>query len=186
MVGHAKEGLQSRLQASLYGVAILAISRDYVVRHMVETIQIPRRGQPGWICPCPSPSSVVSPFSRFGIPLRRLLSITMYWTTLLALAALAEAQGGANMLRFGCSQITIERLDPLVNPGEFPTPHMHQVVGGNAFNASMPSADIGNLATCTTCSPSDDLSNYWTANMYFQARNGSFKRVPQVPNRCVR
>lgn len=29
------------------------------------------------------------------------------------------------------------------------------------------------------------LSNYWTANMYFKARNGTFKRVPQVPNRSV-
>lgn len=26
-------------------------------------------------------------------------------------------------------------------------------------------------------------SNYWTANLYFKARNGSYKRVPQVPNR---
>jgi hypothetical protein len=28
-----------------------------------------------------------------------------------------------------------------------------------------------------------DLSNYWTANLYFKARNGTYKRVPQVPNR---
>lgn len=28
-----------------------------------------------------------------------------------------------------------------------------------------------------------DLSNYWTANLYFKARNGSFKRVPQIANR---
>jgi len=110
----------------------------------------------------------------------------MLWSAL-AFAALAEAQGllgGLNHLRFGCSQITIERLDPLVNPGVVGTPHMHQVVGGNAFNASMPDGqDISKLATCTTCGPADDLSNYWTANLYFKARNGTFKRVPQVPNR---
>lgn len=62
---------------------------------------------------------------------------------------------------------------------------MHQIIGGNAFNASMPSADISELATCTTCGPSDDLSNYWTANIYFKARNGTYKRVPQVPNRYL-
>jgi hypothetical protein len=48
--------------------------------------------------------------------------------------------------------------------------------------------DIAKLATCTTCSYSDDFSNYWTANLYFKARNGTYKRVPQVPNRyddCV-
>ena len=60
---------------------------------------------------------------------------------------------------------------------------MHQVVGGNAFNATMPGTDISSIATCTTCGPADDFSNYWTANMYFKARNGTFKRVPQIPNR---
>jgi hypothetical protein len=49
----------------------------------------------------------------------------------------------------------------------------------------MASADISNIATCTTCGPADDLSNYWTANVYFKARNGTFKRVPQVPNRLL-
>ena len=115
----------------------------------------------------------------------------MLWTSFLALAALAKAApqaggaGGAVMLRFGCSQIVIDRIDPLVDPGQLPSGHMHQVVGGNTFNVSMPNADIGNLATCTTCSYAEDFSNYWTANLYFKARNNSYKRVPQVPNRLL-
>jgi hypothetical protein len=111
----------------------------------------------------------------------------MLWSALV-FAALADAQGflnGLNHLRFGCSQITIERLDPLVEPGKAPTAHMHQIVGGNAFNVTMPVTDIAQLATCTTCGPADDFSNYWTANLYFQAKNGSYKRVPQVPNRFL-
>lgn len=28
----------------------------------------------------------------------------------------------------------------------------------------------------------DPSSNYWTAVMYFKARNGTYKRVPQYPN----
>lgn len=60
---------------------------------------------------------------------------------------------------------------------------MHQIVGGNAFNTTMnPLNDIGNEADCTTCTFSEDFSNYWTAVLYFQARNGSFKRVPQLSN----
>ncbi|KAF2733013.1 hypothetical protein EJ04DRAFT_439976 [Polyplosphaeria fusca] len=90
---------------------------------------------------------------------------------------------GSTMLRFGCSQVVIDRIDPLVNPGQAPSPHMHQVAGGNAFNTTMQSTDISKLADCTTCSYSEDLSNYWTANMYFKAKNGTYKRVPQVPNR---
>ncbi|KAI1081977.1 hypothetical protein F5B20DRAFT_569478 [Whalleya microplaca] len=89
------------------------------------------------------------------------------------------------MLRFGCSQVVIERLDPLVNPDLNPSPHVHQVVGGNAFGASMPADDISTHADCTTCSFNQDFSNYWTANLYFKARNGTYKRVPQIPNQAV-
>ncbi|CAG8972007.1 hypothetical protein HYALB_00008292 [Hymenoscyphus albidus] len=87
------------------------------------------------------------------------------------------------VLRFGCSQIVVERLDPLVNPGTNHSPHVHQVTGGNAFSASVASSDVFKIANCTTCSFSEDLSNYWNANLYFKARNGTYKRVPQVPNR---
>ncbi|KAK3356691.1 hypothetical protein B0T25DRAFT_137933 [Lasiosphaeria hispida] len=110
----------------------------------------------------------------------------MYWTALLALAALAEAapaidarQQGVTMLRFGCAQVSIDRIDPLVNPGLAPTPHIHQIVGGNAFNVTMPTGDVAEAASCTTCAYSEDFSNYWTANMYFRHKNGSYKRVPQ-------
>jgi hypothetical protein len=34
--------------------------------------------------------------------------------------------------------------------------------------------------TLTCCA---QLSNYWTANVYFKARNGTYRRVPQIPNR---
>jgi len=113
----------------------------------------------------------------------------MYWSTLLALAALAEAApapqggggtgGGTTMLRFGCTQVVIDRIDPLVNPGQAPTSHIHQIVGGNAFNVTMPTDDVSKYATCTTCQASEDFSNYWTANLYFRHKNGSYKRVPQ-------
>lgn len=85
-------------------------------------------------------------------------------------------------LRFGCSTISIQRLDPIVQPGVIPSSHVHQIVGGNAFNATM-EGDIGEQATCTTCAYTEDLSNYWTAVMYFKHPvNGSYKRVPQYPN----
>ncbi|KAF2005038.1 hypothetical protein P154DRAFT_424765 [Amniculicola lignicola CBS 123094] len=86
------------------------------------------------------------------------------------------------MLRFGCSELVIERLDPLVNPGSIPSTHMHQIVGSNAFKASMPYSDIAEEATCTTCHFAEDKSNYWTANLYFKARNGTYKRIPQMAN----
>lgn len=61
----------------------------------------------------------------------------MVWNTLAAGALLAQFASAQNMLRFGCSQLTIERADPLVNPGMAPTPHTHQIIGGNSFNLSV-------------------------------------------------
>lgn len=105
----------------------------------------------------------------------------MQLKSVLALAGLANAQ---ELMRFGCSQLTIDRIDPLVNPGSLPSAHMHQVIGGNSFNASMTPVeyDPPSLSTCTSCTYSEDFSNYWTGNVYFKARNGTFKRVPQVAN----
>lgn len=109
--------------------------------------------------------------------------------TVVSAAALCAHQAAAQfaqaaMMRFQCSQLVIERLDPLVNPGLIGSPHMHQIVGGNSFNASMTPVeyDPSERSTCTTCSFSEDFSNYWTANMYFRAKNGSYKRVPQMVN----
>ncbi|KAI0475077.1 hypothetical protein GGR56DRAFT_496306 [Xylariaceae sp. FL0804] len=114
----------------------------------------------------------------------------MVWTSLFAFAAAALVpQAGAQSspfslattLRFSCSQLVVERLDPVVNPGMNPSPHLHQVVGGNAFNASM-GEDLPAVANCTTCTPTEDFSNYWTAVLFFRARNGTFHRVNTFGN----
>lgn len=88
-----------------------------------------------------------------------------------------------------------------MNPGINPSTHLHQIIGGvrerlfiatrllanhaqNAFNASMVPETPGlpSTATCTTCQFADDFSNYWTAVLYFRARNGTYHRVDQKPN----
>lgn len=103
----------------------------------------------------------------------------MMWLSL-AFALIAH-RGTEAGLRFGCSQLSIQRLDPVVEPGNLPSAHVHQIVGGNAFNASM-TGDIGEKGTCTTCAFSEDFSNYWTAVLYFKHQNGTYKRVPIYPN----
>jgi len=95
-----------------------------------------------------------------------------------ALTLVGSVQAG---LRFPCSTLTVQRLDPVVEPGNAPSAHVHHIVGGNAFNASM-DGDVGERATCTTCQMSEDFSNYWTAQLYFKhPTNGSYKRVPTIP-----
>lgn len=102
----------------------------------------------------------------------------------LNLLLLAEIAAAQELMRFGCSQLTVDRVDPVVQPGIDPSAHMHQIIGGNSFNASMTPAshDPPTLSTCTSCTYSEDFSNYWTASAYFKAKNGTFKRVPQVNN----
>ena len=99
-----------------------------------------------------------------------------------ALALVASVRAG---LRFGCSTLTIQRLDPVVEPGRAPSAHVHHIVGGNAFNATM-EGDVGERATCTTCEMSEDFSNYWTAVLYFKhPTNGSYHRVPVINNAAL-
>ncbi|ORY55272.1 uncharacterized protein BCR38DRAFT_506281 [Pseudomassariella vexata] len=105
----------------------------------------------------------------------------MHWKSLAGLALVAPSHA---LIRFGCSQLVVQRIDPLVNPGLVPSPHVHQIIGGNSLNATMDHAnhDPPTLSTCTTCQPSDDFSNYWTAVLFFRARNGTYHRVPQKAN----
>ncbi|KAI0206595.1 hypothetical protein F4808DRAFT_466616 [Astrocystis sublimbata] len=103
----------------------------------------------------------------------------------LAAAALLAQNAAAqfNMLRFACSQLVVDRIDPLVNPGMTYTPHLHQIVGGNSLNVTMdPTTHDLAASTCTSCSFKQDKSNYWTAVMFYKAKNGTYKRVPQTGN----
>jgi hypothetical protein len=87
----------------------------------------------------------------------------MYFSlTILVLASAICAQNvsrGAAMMRFACSQLTVERLDPLVNPGVIGSPHTHQIVGGNSFQPEMKPGeyDMVEKSTCTTCTFSEDF-----------------------------
>lgn len=97
----------------------------------------------------------------------------------------AQSNRGADFLRFGCSQLVIERTDPLVNPGLAPSPHMHQIVGGASFNVTMDpnTIDPPTTSRCTSCRMVENFSNYWTASIYFRSpENGTFRRVPQMTN----
>ncbi|KAL2129000.1 hypothetical protein VTI74DRAFT_8369 [Chaetomium olivicolor] len=107
--------------------------------------------------------------------------------TAAALAVLASAPSAAafpKFLRFSCSELVTERLDPIVFPGVPQSPHLHQIAGGNMFNVTMdPSRhDISSEASCTTCTFAEDFSNYWTATLFFRARNGSYMAVPKRAN----
>lgn len=63
-----------------------------------------------------------------------------------ALGMLLPANAG--LLRFGCAQLTVQRLDPLVNSGSNPSPHLHQIIGGVSI-AGLEITQKSNLMNCT-------------------------------------
>jgi len=108
----------------------------------------------------------------------------MQWKALLPGLLLAASNAHA-LLRFACSQLVIERFDPLLAPNAL-SGHAHQIVGGSAFNVTMnPANDLPALSSCTSCTFSEDFSNYWTAILYFKHPNGSFHRVGQQPGQLL-
>lgn len=79
---------------------------------------------------------------------------------LLALTTMpALAQQGYYFVLGTGMPLTIERLDPLLSPGSTPSQHVHSVVGGNGFAATMDFAQT-QTSTCSTTQPVDDKSNY--------------------------
>ncbi|KAJ3508992.1 hypothetical protein NLJ89_g5458 [Agrocybe chaxingu] len=105
------------------------------------------------------------------------------------------------LLRFSCSQLVIERFDPFLlicirlseesvhYTSSLPLANYFCTSPANnqdAFSVTMaPSNDLPKISRCTTCTFKEDFSNYWTAVLYFQHANGSFKRVPQMPGQYL-
>jgi hypothetical protein len=81
--------------------------------------------------------------------------------------------------RMSCpGRVVRERADPIVNPGAV-SGHLHTVSGGNGFGFSQDFAQA-RKSQCSSCTIKQDFSNYWTPQLYYQAKNGSFTPVPVV------
>ncbi|KAL2814356.1 hypothetical protein BDW59DRAFT_176493 [Aspergillus cavernicola] len=75
-----------------------------------------------------------------------------------------------------CAPLTIERSDPIVNPGTAGG-HTHTVIGGTGFSRQMsPSAAPNSINT--TCSIEMDHSNYWQPLLYHIRSDGQFEMIP--------
>ncbi|PNS16603.1 WSC domain-containing protein 2 [Sphaceloma murrayae] len=100
-----------------------------------------------------------------------------FTSSAIGVAALLAAPAHA-FFRMGCgSPIVTERIDPIISPGQV-SGHVHQVVGGNGFGFTQDYAQA-RRSTCTSCTVSKDLSNYWTPILYYKNKNGQLQRVKQ-------
>ncbi|KAF2122666.1 hypothetical protein BDV96DRAFT_618030 [Lophiotrema nucula] len=55
--------------------------------------------------------------------------------------------------------------------------HLHTISGGSGFGPKM-TFQQARASRCSSCTIKEDMSNYWTPQLYFQAQNGSFIPVP--------
>jgi hypothetical protein len=76
-----------------------------------------------------------------------------------------------------CGPLTVQRADPIVNPGVAGT-HTHTVVGGNAFSRSMNDKNAAVIATGTTCNKALDHSNYWVPSLYHMRDDKMWELIP--------
>ncbi|KAL1856431.1 hypothetical protein Daus18300_010698 [Diaporthe australafricana] len=100
----------------------------------------------------------------------------------LAALSLLLHSTSAGKIRFGCSQLAYGVFDPLIFPGQTTAGHLHQFNGGNGLNYTLDQADVAPESSCTTCTFAENFSNYWTATLFFKARNGTYHQVQQIPN----
>lgn len=73
--------------------------------------------------------------------------------------------------------IVVQRADPVISPGSV-SAHVHTIMGGNGFAFNMNYAST-QASTCSSCTVTKDLSNYWTPTLFYRAQNGSFISVGQ-------
>lgn len=90
---------------------------------------------------------------------------------LLPLVRLTNGQ----LFTVNCAPLTIQRSDPIVNPGAA-SGHVHAIIGGTAFQRTMSQTTAGNART-TTCDKKVDKSNYWVPQLYHIRGDGRFEIV---------
>ncbi|BGP53646.1 hypothetical protein JCM8202_003584 [Rhodotorula sphaerocarpa] len=100
----------------------------------------------------------------------------MHASPLFVAAFLAAFRSVDAFWRLPCqNSLVVERADPIVTPGQV-APHVHNFVGGSNVNLEV-SFDSLRQSDCTSCLVKQDLSAYWTPQLYFHWANGSFTNV---------
>ncbi|KAL9622953.1 MAG: hypothetical protein Q9160_002671 [Pyrenula sp. 1 TL-2023] len=85
---------------------------------------------------------------------------------------------GAFFVLGSYTTVVSERVDPLLFPGQV-SPHVHNIFGGDGFDANWDYDTKASKSTCNTVGPKRDHSNYWFPRWYFHnPSDGSYTAVP--------
>ena len=102
--------------------------------------------------------------------------VNFHSALLAVLLGLTFGQGANAFWRMVCGTVQVGRVDPIVNPGSL-AGHCHMIAGPNNINTTSTFNSL-QASYCTSCSVQKDKSAYWTPNMYYRHRNGSYEEVP--------
>ncbi|EPS43814.1 hypothetical protein H072_2178 [Dactylellina haptotyla CBS 200.50] len=104
----------------------------------------------------------------------------------LSIAALALLNSGVDAFwRMQCgSPLLTDMVDPLVQPGVVPARHVHNIMGGSAFDKTTSWEDL-QKSTCTSCEVKGDKSAYWVPTLYFKKSDGELVQVGQKDGMLV-
>ena len=87
-------------------------------------------------------------------------------------------------MRFSCSQLAVDRLDPLVSTGSVPSLHLHQIVGDDSFNATMdPRRVTSPHYRRAPAAPSPRICSTTGRRALLPCPQRTYKRVPQSVTR---
>ncbi|KAK4966056.1 hypothetical protein LTR66_012068, partial [Elasticomyces elasticus] len=101
----------------------------------------------------------------------------MRFSTFSGLVSATALLGSADAFwRMSCGVVQAGRIDPLISPGRI-AGHAHKISGASDISTSSTYAQLVN-SSCTTCEIGDDKSAYWTPQLYYHHKNGSFEAVP--------
>ena len=75
-----------------------------------------------------------------------------------------------------CGVVQMGRIDPIISPDSISS-HVHKIAGGSNININSDYASMQN-STCSSCEITADKSGYWTPQLYYEYKNGSFGEVP--------
>lgn len=78
--------------------------------------------------------------------------------------------------RAECKVLTHTRLDPIVNCGQAPSPHLHSVFGSEHFSPVVSAGDLAKPFS-TSCNIREDGSMYWNPALY-GVIDGVYDRIP--------
>ena len=106
-------------------------------------------------------------------PTRTVLLFRPYIWTLVAFAFVHLSHG---FWIINHNQLTIDRLDPIVSPGEVST-HVHTIIGASNFAPEVEQEKLME-SECTTSPVQEDKSSYWAPQLYIKNDNGTFTLVP--------